>query len=149
MSTQVVRTVPPEYGRQSKNWPDTAQNPPGMHAGPSGVSVYSDTAFRQAKVWGIKELWHAQYEASYNPHPRQSVVSIEVAERRARAACALPASWKNGETVTSARIAVVSGRCEASIVPIADSESLDGGLQMKMAQRRLQSYSRKRRVEVG
>lgn len=107
MSTQVVRTVPPEYGRQSKNWPDTAQNQPGLHAGPSGVSVYFD-----------------KYEASYNPHPRQSVVSIEVALRRARAACALPASWKNGATVTSARIAVVSGRCaklnsKASIVLIS------------------------------
>jgi hypothetical protein len=47
MSTQVVRTVPPEYGIQSKNWPDTAQNSPGWHAGPCGASAYFDTVFRQ------------------------------------------------------------------------------------------------------
>src|ERR1700734_1853669 len=48
MSTQVVRTVPPVYGIQSKNWPDIAQNTPGGHAGPWGVSVYFDAVFRQA-----------------------------------------------------------------------------------------------------
>lgn len=48
MSTQVVRTIPPVYGIQSKNWPDTAQNTPGGHAGPCGVSVYFDAVLRQA-----------------------------------------------------------------------------------------------------
>ena len=53
------------------------------------------------------------YAASYNPHPRQSVVSTELPARRARAAW-LPVSWNSGAAVTSARIAI-KGMCKAQM----------------------------------
>ena len=103
--------VPPSYGRQSASRPDIAQNAPGGHAGPSGERVYFDAGYHQ-------RLWHevivsVLYEASYNPHPRQPLVSIELAARRARAAW-LPVSCNSGAAVTSARIAI-KGMCKAQV----------------------------------